>query len=123
MNRKKGTLIIVNIFLPLVVGSLVYYFYKRAIVISAPIRNFTPDFLWFYSFTFSILILREFNLLNKITVVIYLSSPLIFELFQKSGLIPGTFDLYDIIAYYSGGIIAFLIFQVFYSNRLTTNKL
>ena len=122
MNRKKVILTIANIFLPLVIGSLVYYFYKKNIIISAPIRNFTPDFLWFYSFTFSILILKQFTLLNKITLFIFLASPLVFELFQKSGLVPGTFDFYDIIAYYSGGIIAFLIFQIFYLNRLTISK-
>ena len=122
MKRKKIVLIIVNIFLPLVIGSLIYYFYKRNIVISDLIRNFTPDFLWFYSFTFSILILRQFNLLNKVTVAIYLASPLIFELFQKYNLIPGTFDFYDIIAYYTGGIIAFIMFQFFYLNRLTISK-
>ena len=122
MNRKRVILTIVNIFLPLMIGGMIYYLNCNSYAISAPIRNFAPDFLWFYSFTFSILILKQFTFLNKMILFIFLASPFAFELFQKSGLVSGTFDLYDIITYYTGGIIAFIMFQIFYSNRLTTSK-
>ena len=122
MNRKKVILTIANIFLPLIIGGMIYFLNRNSYAISPPIRNFAPDFLWFYSFTFSILMIKQFTLLNKMILFIFLASPLIFELFQKCGLVPGTFDFYDIIAYYSGGIIAFIMFQIFYSNRLTTSK-
>lgn len=78
-----------NITLPLILGVIIYLVNTPGII-----RNHLCDFLWAYSLAFS---LTYIELNNKETLIITLSSGVVFELLQMMHLIKGTFDILDIL--------------------------
>jgi hypothetical protein len=74
----------------------------------AIIRNYGPDFLWSFSLLFTQFTFNSFNgSISSITLSSILVS-LIYEFGQKINWLDGTFDLYDLVAYFSGFIVALL---------------
>ena len=74
----------------------------------AIIRNYGPDFLWSFSLLFTQFTFNSFNgSISSITLSSILVS-LIYEFGQKINWLDGTFDLYDLAAYFSGFIVALL---------------
>ncbi len=112
MNKNLILLSVANIIFPLIVGSIIYYLFQKGIIIPSLIKNYLPDTLWFYSFTFSILLLKQYYLVSKWVFITFIVTPLLFEFFQNFGFIPGTFDVLDIIVYYIGGTTAYVIFNL-----------
>lgn len=89
-----------NIILPLILGVIIYLIKSPGII-----RNHLCDFLWAYSFAFS---LTYIELNNKETFIITLSTGVIFELLQMMHLIRGTFDILDILVELLACIICYV---------------
>jgi len=90
---KRTFDIILNGFLPLVIGLFIYF-----LPIGQFVRNHLPDGFWAYSLTSMILILwrRKFNFLWLSIIILCF---FIFEFFQQIKLIQGTGDIIDVICY------------------------
>ena len=112
----------------LILGISIYYLYKEGIMtnntnVTAMIRNFVPDFLWMFSFYFFSVIFsknfvqKEFVIFIKKVTKKYISVTAFYSLFlgigfeimQKTRLIKGTFDYWDITIYVISISIACLI--------------
>lgn len=122
-TRKIHVFYLINIFIALILGLLIYIVFrpdtyiskwfsesthlgsiaigmrvKKNIVI-AFLRNYMGDFLWAYALTYSVQIFIEAN--RKKGYIALIISCIIFEILievmQKLNIISGTFDLYDII--------------------------
>lgn len=75
------------------------------------IINTAPGGLWTFSYTVFLLFIWNLEL-NFRNIFYYMSIPaaaVISEVFQLTGLIPGTFNYLDIISYTAGTIMPFLI--------------
>jgi len=71
-----------------------------------------PDGLWIFSLTFSVLWLVDFDTRMRKSFVMVMSVlffGLLFEFLQSSDIISGTFDWWDIIAYFIGFLSPILI--------------
>lgn len=100
----------------LLLGILIYYLSLKGILtkndfISSFIRNYVPDILWtlsFYSLStiFSKAITKKFVIFTAIYVIII---GVFFEFLQFTGIVKGTFDVFDILVYIISTIIACLI--------------
>ena len=100
----------------LILGISIYYLYKEGIMtnntnVTAMIRNFVPDFLWMFSFYFFRVIFSKKVTKKYISVTAFYSLFLGigFEIMQKTRLIKGTFDYWDITIYVISISIACLI--------------
>lgn len=87
---RKALLVLV----PLFIGIFIYTLPQ-----SRPwVRNHIPDGLWAFSFGYAFLWIWKppiFSALRLIPLIVFFA----FELFQKFGIITGTFDLIDCLAY------------------------
>ena len=101
-----------NIFLPLICGTLIYLLTDTTFVATWWIRSYIPDGLWAYAFTSAILIIwqRDMNLLWLLMV---LMAGIFFEWMQFKSIVPGTADLVDIFIYLVFFLIA-LLFNSFF---------
>src|SRR5258706_3253405 len=110
--------VIVNVFLPVLLGSFRVYLGDpgRAPVL---IRNHLPDGLWSYSFMAALLITwnRQVNYL-WITIACLLSAG--FELLQYFHWIAGTGDIIDLVVYLL--FIGIALWVNHYSRRIYTVK-
>jgi len=112
MNKfSKSLILFLNIVLPLIIGKLVYFIFTLTQSLPIQLKFYLPDAFWYYSFTFSILILQYFSLLNFSVFIFFLFSPIIIEFTQLFHFFPGTFDKVDIIVYYLSGFIAYKTFN------------
>lgn len=121
MKHEKHTdhFLILNIILPLMAGGIGYYFlYPSSFlaeiidrylkinihvtlndnVFIRLIRNYLLDALWVYSLESALVWISSYNRTSPIFMILSLSSGVIFEFFQLSGIVRGTFDLFDICA-------------------------
>ena len=73
-----------------------------------------PNGLWILSFLIIIgLIWGKYHIFFIIYSSFFTGISILFEFFQKFGLIPGTFDIADIIVLLSSHILGFLIYDFF----------
>jgi hypothetical protein len=108
----------------LLLGILIYYLSHKGILIkndllSSFIRNYIPDILWvlsFYSFStlFSKSITKKYIVFTAFYVVII---GIIFEFLQFTGIVKGTFDVFDILVYIISTIIACLIEKYYWGDK------
>ncbi|MBS1655546.1 MAG: hypothetical protein JSU05_11915 [Bacteroidetes bacterium] len=103
--------ILLNVFFPLLVGSLIYY-YGHYSHINPFIHNFFPDVLWAWAFSSAILITWQRRAPLLWIVMIYVIAAF-FELLQFSGLVKGTADYRDIVAYFTAITITLLLNSFF----------
>lgn len=79
------------------------------------IRGYIPDFCWMFSFV-TIFSRTTKELFEKfylvLCVVICISVSIVFELMQKSGVVGGTFDYFDILVYTAAAISAVPILKI-----------
>ena len=141
MNLKfnKYLYIIINIFLPIILGGFIYIvyrseelmlfswfnyfglenfidFFRKNIFLSSKVpfwfKYNLPDGLWVYSFTsFMLLIWR--NEINGNNIFWFFLFPIVAcvgEIFQFYKILPGTYDFLDILFYLILGYIPFLFF-------------
>jgi len=118
MNKlaTKSIDIVLNIIIPLVIGT-VFYFAKSGTIV----RNFLPDGLWAYALTSTVLIIwnRQINIFWLcLTVCLFIA----FELLQSINIVSGTGDILDIIVYFLFGLFALLSNNFFKSINLITKK-
>jgi hypothetical protein len=108
--------LILNIFLPLVGGVLIYLFTAISSNATWWIRSYIPDGLWAYAFASAMLIIwqRELNLFWLLLVLI---CGLFFEWMQFNDIVSGTGDLADIFVYILFFLIA-LFFNPFFKRTL-----
>ena len=108
----------------LLLGVFIYYLYQKQILIkntilSSFIRNYIPDILWTISFySISAIFLKEISNRYIIYTAIYIIIiGIIFELLQFTGVVRGTFDLFDIIIYSISAIVASLIENKYWRDK------
>lgn len=141
---KKTLFWVAVIVAPLVVGLVVYLLFRPTAIVSQAIYgifNITPpciktpnnlfwilikyyfcDLLWAFSLTALVkLILGKGKLQSIIALLIGISGGLFVELFQLWGLIPGTFDVLDLLVETIGTILS-LIITITYSRRNENEK-
>jgi len=109
----------------LLVGIFIYYLSLEHLLIknnliSSFIRNYVPDILWtisFYSLSviFSKGITKNYIILTAIYVIVI---SVIFELLQFTGIVRGTFDVFDIMIYIISTIFASLIEKYYWGDRI-----
>lgn len=93
---------ILNITIPIIAGSLLYSF-------EGPFRNYGPDALWAYPFTFSLLTI--WGGIHKTWLCVLAMVFILFEVLQQVNIVPGTFDLLDILCYFLSSIISIFIYE------------
>lgn len=109
----------------LLVGILIYYLYNmqflaKTDIISSFIRNYIPDFLWMISFyclsaKFSKDLTKHYIIFTAIYVIIL---GVFFEILQLTGVVNGTFDIFDIITYIISTVFACLIEKYYLGGKL-----
>lgn len=132
LNKHLIRIIFLHIILPILIGISIYAFFRGIPLIdrhnnlfplinSVSVPNWLkynlPDGLWFYAFLFSIFLIWKEKL--SIHFVFWLLLVIIMacfsEILQAYNLIPGTFDWYDLLAY-------FIAISVFLLNFKLTRK-
>ena len=128
--KKHGTILayyLLNCALPILFGTLIYIFFRQNTYIhkilgycpqnipsSKPIdfiRFYLPDALWAYSLTFALsFFLREMG-----SGCIAFGWGVLWELFQRYSIVPGTFDIVDILMYLAASCLAVMI--IYLTNR------
>ncbi len=129
-----------NIFIPLVIGSLIYCIFKPESYVSMMLygvfncssfaiepnfftnilKNYFCDICWSYSLVFSCaLILKKERYCLYISMIINVFLVLFIETCQLTSLISGTFDWNDIILQCLSGLFAAWIIKI---NKRSTNK-
>lgn len=127
-NKKILGVTMLNIFMPLFIGLLIYIFVnKRAYIsgiVNIPvnlklegitgvfIKCWLADMLWSYAMTFSLaLVLKPFRkrVLISAALTIFLGSFL--ELLQFLNVITGTFDFWDVIFEITAVLIAVFVIK------------
>lgn len=137
--RNNFLYLLFKAFLPLLIGGMIYVIFrtdsllmfkwieqldlKGAVMLVRDIAglynlenykiifNTLPGGLWVYSYiTFLMLIWKnEINRNNILYFVIIPAAAVLSEFLQLAGIIRGTFDILDIVSYFSGMIFPFLI--------------
>lgn len=120
MKHIKFLKILFHIVAPLFLGIVIYVFWRGIIFFDIePILNSNPpdwikynlqDGLWLYALLSAIIIIWEekFSLDLIIWLFLALLLTILSELMQAYNFIPGTFDFYDLIAYFFATIISIL---------------
>jgi hypothetical protein len=100
---------------PLLVGGCIYISDSPPVII----RNYLPDFCWSFSLFITQYIFGSFDQQKS---KIYISSAVLglcYELGQKLGYWPGTFDFIDIVVYQFGLLISILTYKYLFSKDIT----
>lgn len=92
------------------------YFIRNSLITPLPsavksLTNTVPGGFWTFSYTVFLMFIWNFSI-NRKNIFYYLIIPLAAvssEFYQLAGLIPGTFNYFDIISYLSGAILPVLI--------------
>ena len=129
-----------QIVLPVLVGVIIYAFYRGISFIdnaqklfpifptskvSGWIKYNLPDALWLYAFLSALSVIwltdktdRQFVFWFIAAVVLSISS----ELFQSLNIISGTFDWKDIISYVCASLICLIVHLVKYKLKISTDE-
>ncbi len=126
MSKRNNLFYVLNILIPLIIGSLIYVFYSpdtyfvrvlnvfidtKQNVFTKILRNYFCDFCWAYSLAFVLSYIYKESLSIKISIIAPISVGTALELLQLFGIISGTFDLLDIFAELVACIICYLILK------------
>ncbi len=126
MSKRNNLYYVLNILIPLIIGSFIYVFYSpdtyfvrvlnvfidtKQNVFTKILRNYFCDFCWAYSLAFVLSYIYKESLSIKISIIAPISVGTALELLQLFGIISGTFDLLDIFAELVACIICYLILK------------
>lgn len=130
MSFKRNNLFyILNVLIPLIMGSLIYVFYSpdtyfvKALnnfininvfepnVITNILKNYFCDFCWCYSLAFAISYIYKESISIIVTIIVPISVGIGLELLQFFKIISGTYDLLDIFSELLACIICYLILK------------
>lgn len=142
MKLKKYTFLFLNIFVPLILGFGIYVFMKKGTYINTFLKtdfdyypksflgefivNWFCDFLWAYALAFALYFaLSPFCYKVLISSVLTLFLGITLEFLQKSDVLSGIFDWWDIVAEIASIIISATLLFCFENKKLkvTKNKL
>jgi|JI9StandDraft_2_1071091.scaffolds.fasta_scaffold10561_7 hypothetical protein len=130
MSRPNTILFILfHVFLPLLVGSLIYLIFRLEAVSQSSTPNFLifstliyslPDSCWLYAMLSSLLLIwkNQADYWFQFWIVLTFICAIGTEIFQSQNIIPGTFDLFDIIFY----SLAFILFIIINKIQFIKNK-
>lgn len=126
MNRRR--ILLLNILIPLLISSLIYYLFcpevifVKNIVFSIPsnplftlVRNYFMDMSWAYALSFSIYYITD-NRAKTFTVSALFSISV--EVLQLTPLINGTFDIVDIFAMVQSICLSILVIDFFHKRGM-----
>lgn len=108
VNKKLKFDVVINILFPILLGIVIYLYPMHSFI-----RNYVPDGLWAYALTNAIFIIWDRKIKVGWLIVVFISF-FLFEFLQKWGIIAGTFDYLDIVAYVIFSSLAII------SNKLYT---
>lgn len=137
MNKLSFKVLVINIFIPIIVGAIIYYLISPEVIFVKQIdatmnvdfhisglsteniiiqfmRNHFLDMLWGYALIFAL-----FFVLGNNTAVIWktfliaFSFSAIMEILQITPIVKGTFDVWDIVALFVAEVIAVFIINNF----------
>ena len=140
-NRKTAILISIFVVLPMIIGGMIYLLSRPTSIVmfswldNIGLETFTmnirsminakdfmnnwiiynfPALLWSFSFTCFLGIIWNYNinLENIFILIIPMCLGIVTEVFQKTGVINGTFDKIDSMLYIIGGLLGFLIIKI-----------
>ena len=135
LKTKKLDFLIINAFMPIVLGGLIYYLISPDVVFVKNIdafldwdrhldsimagsimmkfvRNYLLDMMWAYAFVFTLFFImgnKTAELLKILTITTVFSAGI--EILQLTPFVRGTFDILDIIAEFFAGIAAGFIIK------------
>ncbi len=135
MNKK--VLLVANIIVPLLLGALLYFIVapdvifvnvlgsfmgSETAVVSQPetfldyfVRYYMMDMLWGYSLVFTLFLCLGNNAAIKKVFIIAFVFSTVMELLQLTAIVPGVFDVWDILMEgIAEAIAAFIIKTLFY---------
>lgn len=120
MKFNRFADIVLNVFLPLLLGYLVYYAGQQG-RISLTVKNFLPDGLWAYAFISALLIIWNRSLPLIWIVAVYLLAAG-FECLQYYKIVAGQPDVWDGVIYFlfiSFGLVLNKTFKSLYFHKTT----
>jgi len=145
-GRKRYTLIFfcVNIAVPIILGALIYLFFRKDTYISIfiskylalpnpesvfspfiekTLKNYFADTMWAYSLTFSVLLILGYSKKNLfITFGVCSIFETTIECLQKTKLFHGTFDVLDIAFELITTIFALLVIKKYFEEVKHKNE-
>jgi hypothetical protein len=93
------------VIIPLIIGIVIY---QTSFLAGSIISNYLPDFLWSFSFSFFNFSISNFQFSNY-SIWSTIGTFALVEIFQKTGIMEGTFDFIDLLVYLLAFFIALLI--------------
>lgn len=135
MKQIKFLKFLFHIVSPLFLGIMIYVLWRGIILFDIePIFKSNPpywikynlqDGLWLYALLSAIIIIWEekFSFYLIIWLFLALLLTILSELMQAYNFIPGTFDLYDLIAYFFAAIISILNINYKTNLSITLSKI
>lgn len=130
MSRSNTILFILfHVFLPILVGSLIYLIFRSDAISQSATPNFLffsiliyslPDGCWLYALSSSLLLIwkNQTDYWFQFWIILVFISSIATEIFQLQNIIPGTFDLFDILCY----SLAFILFIIINKIQFIKNK-
>lgn len=130
MKKKDVLFYLLNIAIPLLIGTYIYIRYSPSVIfveyiskfieinnkelnsVTLFLRNYICDFCWSYSLAFSISFIYYENLTILHSILIPIIIGIAIELLQLIGLINGTYDLFDIFVELLATLLCFMILKI-----------
>jgi len=132
MKDRQVISVLLLVVLPIVLGSTIYFqfrgYHSDLIPFHLRIRDFFPDWvkynlpdgLWLFAFLSAISIIwsRDCQSSKMIWIILAMILSIVSEIFQYFEILPGTFDICDLIAYF----LAMSLFLLANDNRVVIVK-
>ena len=130
MKKKDVLFYLLNIVIPLLIGTYIYIRYSPDVIfvgyfnnfielkakelnsVTLFLRNYLCDFCWSYSLAFSISFIYYENFSLVHSILIPATIGIAIELLQLIGLIDGTYDLFDIFVELLATLLCFMILKI-----------
>ena len=130
MRKKELLFYLLNIVVPLLIGTYIYIRYSPNVIFVGYLNNFVElkakelnsatlflrnyfcDFCWSYSLAFFISFIYYENLSLVYSILIPTTIGSVIELLQLIGFINGTYDLFDIFVELLATLLCFMILKI-----------
>jgi predicted Na+-dependent transporter len=119
MIATKKLDIVINVLLPLFLGTLIYVLSTDADIVSF-VKNYVPDGLWAYALISAVLIIWE-RRIDPFWVTTIFVLAAVFEFAQYIGLVGGTADAIDVLVYFTCFLIGISLNRYFKTNLKNQN--
>jgi len=137
-NRKKRKFVILNVLIPILLGTTIYYIISPDVIFVQKIdalfgysfhvenldinsflmqfvRNYFLDMMWGYALVYALYLFTDNDTaeLMKILIIAFIFSA-IMEVLQLSSFVRGTFDIFDIIVEFLAEVSAVFIIKKYF---------